>query len=72
MTKIEKLAQLFAKYKIYPERCYHENTPVRVFQRVFPNNHYSKDLETFLSYQNYEPTKRGADLPFWAEVWTLI
>lgn len=67
MKKISKLAQLFAKYKTYPKSCYNERSPLRAFQSVFPKNHYSKDLETFLSYQDYKPTQRGADLPWWGE-----
>lgn len=67
MEKISKLAQLFAKYKIYPKSCYNECSPVRVLQKMFPKNHYSKDIETFLSYQNYKPIRRGADLPWWGK-----
>jgi hypothetical protein len=65
MDKISRLAQLFAKYRIYPKGCYNKYSPVRTFQRTFPKNHYSKDVGTFLSYQNYKPTQRGADLPWW-------
>lgn len=65
MGKIIKLAQLFAKYKIYPKSCYNDHSPVIVFQKMFPENHYSRDTKTFLSYQNYEPVQRGADLPWW-------
>lgn len=67
MKKLEDLAQIFANYRIYPNQCYHDNSRVKIFQRDFPNNHYSKDLEILLSYQNYEPTQRGADLPFWGK-----
>jgi len=67
MKKISELAQLFAEYKIYPKSCYNDYSPVKAFQRMFPENYYSKDLETFLSYQNYKPTQRGADLPWWGE-----
>lgn len=67
MKKINELAQLFAKYKIYPKSCYNDCSPARVFQRMFPENHYSKDLETFLSCQNYKSTQRGADLPWWSK-----
>ena len=67
MKKISELAQLFAKYKIYPQSCYNDCSPVRVFQGMFLENHYSKDLETFLYYQNYKPTQRGADLPWWGK-----
>jgi len=65
MKKISELAKFFAKYETYPKICYNDCSPVRVFQRMFPENYYSKDLETFLSYQNYKPTQRGADLPWW-------
>jgi len=67
MEKIEELAKLFAKYKIYPKSCYDKYSPVKVFQRMFPENHYSKDLGTFLSYQNYKPVQRGADLSWWGK-----
>jgi len=67
MKRISELAQLFAKYKVYPKSCYDYHSPVRTFQRMFPENHYSKDLEVFLSYQNYEPAQRGADLSWWGK-----
>ncbi|XOB40920.1 MAG: hypothetical protein ACKKMW_02525 [Candidatus Nealsonbacteria bacterium] len=67
MKKISELAQLFAKYKIYPKSCYNDCSPVKVFQRMFPKNHYSKDLEIFLSYQDYKPTQRGVDLLWWGK-----
>ena len=65
MNKISELVKLFAKYKAYPKNCYDDSSPVRAFQRMFPGNHYSKDLETLLSYQDYKSTQRGADLPWW-------
>jgi len=65
MNKIDELAQIFAEYKIYPQKRYDKHSPVRVFQKMFPGNHYSKDLETFLSYQDYKFEQRGADLPWW-------
>ena len=71
MKKINELAQLFAKYKIYPRNCYNERSPAKVFQRMFSENHYSKDLETFLSCQNYKPTQRGADLSWWGKSFFL-
>jgi len=67
MEKIGELAKLFAKYKIYPKSCYNDYSPARVFQKFFQDNHYSKDLEIFISQQNYEPTQRGADLPWWGK-----
>ncbi len=71
MKKINELAQLFARYKIYPRNCYNSRSPAMVFQRMFPENHYSKDLKTFLSYQDYKPTQRGADLPWWGKSFFL-
>ena len=65
--RIKKLAQLFAKYKVYPKSCYGYYSPVRAFQRIFPENHYSKELETLLSCQDYDPVQRGADLPWWGK-----
>ncbi len=62
---IEELTQLFAKYRIYPHSCYSEHSPVGLFQKMFPDDHYSRDLETFLASQNYAPEQRGADLPWW-------
>lgn len=70
MEKISKLAKLFGKkngYKIYPKCCYDNCTLVRRFQKSFPEDHYSKGLKTFLYYQKYKPTQRGADLPWWGE-----
>ena len=64
--KIGELAKLFSKYKTYSERCYSDYSPVRTFQKMLPKNYYSKDLETFLYYQNYRPTQRDADLPWWS------
>lgn len=65
--KMKKIAELFAKYEVYPKSCYGSNSPVRVFQELYPDNHYSKELEAFLSYQDYLPTQRGADLPWWGK-----
>jgi len=65
MKKISELAKFFAKYKTYSKGCYNDCSPVKVFQRMFPENHYSEDLERLLSYQNYKSTQRGADLPWW-------
>ena len=67
MNKTSELAKLFAKYKVYPKSCYDDSSPVRAFQRMFTGNYYSKDLKIFLSYQDYKPTQRGADLPWWGK-----
>lgn len=63
--RLEELAQLFARYQIYPMSCYGADSPVRVFQRMFPAEHYGRDLEILLRFQDYAPQQRGADLPFW-------
>lgn len=65
--EIEKLAQIFAKFRIYSRKCYMDYSPVRVFQKIFPNDHYSRSLEAFLHFQNYMPERRGADLPWWGK-----
>ena len=65
--QIEKLAQLFPRFGTYPVSCYETNSPVRVFQKMFPDDHYSRDLETFLQFQDYTPEQRGADLPWWGK-----
>lgn len=63
--KIIKLSEIFSEYNIYQLKSYSENTPVRVFQKLFPNHYYSKDIKEFLSLHNYKSLKRGADLPWW-------
>jgi len=65
--KIEKLAKIFVKYRIYPPKCYKVTTPVNIFLKDFPDNYYSKDLKKFISFQDYDPEKRGADLPWWGK-----
>ena len=65
MVSIINLAKLFAEYKIYPRQLFSEDSPVRAFQRIYPDNHYSTQIEQFLAQQNYEPVRRGADLPWW-------
>ncbi len=65
--KIKRLSLLFAKYKIYPKSCYKNNSPVIFFKKKYPDNYFNKDLQLFLSCQNYAPNKRGADLPWWGK-----
>ena len=65
--KMKKITELFTEYKIYPGSCYGSNSPVRVFRKFYPDNHYGKELEVFLSCQDYLPTQRGADLPWWGK-----
>lgn len=64
---MRKVAKLFAKYKVCSKNCYGNDSPVKVFQKTYPDNHYSKELEVFLSYQDYLPTQRGADLSWWGK-----
>lgn len=67
MQNLEVLAKTFADYKIIPKNCYVDNSPVRVFQRLFPDDHYAKDIERFIFYNNYERLRRGSDLPWWGK-----
>lgn len=62
---VGELAALFAKYKTHPKSRFDGTSAARVFQKMFPNNHYSKDIGTFLQAQNYKPAQRGADMPWW-------
>ena len=66
-NKINELAHLFIQYQIYSKDCYDSYSPVSVFQKEFPQNYYAKDLEIFISQQNYESIQRGADLPWWGK-----
>jgi len=67
MKEISKLAQLFAKYKIYPKEKFTTNTAVGWFLEN-SDNYYAQNLRNdFLPEQNYPSEKRGADLPFWGE-----
>lgn len=67
IDSISKLAQLFAYYRVYPSECYTEGTIVRILQKMYPDNHYCRDMDTFLKYQDYGRTQRGADLPWWGQ-----
>lgn len=67
MGKINELAQLFAKYRIYPKEKFTINTAVGWFLEN-SDNYYARDLRNdFLPKQDYQSEKRGADLPFWGE-----
>ncbi|MGA8941651.1 MAG: uracil-DNA glycosylase family protein [Thermoactinomyces sp.] len=65
--KIRRLAELFAEYRTYPYERYQHNSPAIVFQEMYPENHYSKDLNIFFEYQDYSTDQIGADLPWWGE-----
>lgn len=40
-------------------------SPVRSFQHIYPENHFSSQVEIFLREHIYKPSQRGADLPWW-------
>lgn len=67
MEKVSKLAQRFAKYKIYPKEKFTVDTAAGWFLEN-SDNYYAQDLRNdFLPEQNYQSEKRGADLPFWGK-----
>lgn len=63
--KLEALAELYAKDRIYPLNCFTNSSIVRIFQKKYPQNHYSREVELILKRQPNEPAQRGADLPWW-------
>ena len=65
--KIEELAHLFTKFRIYSNKCYNDGSPVVIFQKMFPDDDYSQYLKTFLASQDYVHDRRGADLPWWGK-----
>lgn len=67
MDRITQLTKIFADYQIYSKQLYLSNTPVRIFQQMYPLNHYSNQMETFLQHHNYTPVRRGTDLPWWGK-----
>lgn len=64
---MKQLTQLYADYKIYPLEYYKYDSPVRVFQSLYPNDHFSQDIEGFLQGHDYQKERRGADLPWWGK-----
>lgn len=69
MTQVKnnliELSNIFSRYKIYPVSKYISGSPVRCFQRLFHQNYYTSQVETFLQSHTYKPVQRGADLPWW-------
>ncbi|MDD4569987.1 MAG: hypothetical protein PHE70_07690 [Tepidanaerobacteraceae bacterium] len=65
--KIKELSLAFAQYKIYPLSKFIDDSPLRKFQELYPSNHYSIEIESFLTNHNYSPIRRGADLPWWGK-----
>ncbi|MDP2946335.1 MAG: hypothetical protein Q8N61_02690 [bacterium] len=65
MNQIMTLSKIFARYRAYPISKYIPQSPVRCFQRLYPKNHFSSQVEAFLREHIYNPAQRGADLPWW-------
>lgn len=65
-NKIYKLSELFKGYCIYPSGNY-TGSFLEHFLITHPDNHFSKDITTFLSIHNYQQDRIGADLPWWGE-----
>jgi hypothetical protein len=64
---ITKLAEIFQNYKTCPQKCFIDGSPVREFIKKYSTDSYAMDIQTFISYQDYKPTQRGADLPWWGK-----
>ncbi|MDE3839068.1 hypothetical protein C0966_06755 [Bacillus methanolicus] len=63
---IAKLANIFVEHGIYSKnRFASSNCPLRVFQKIYPEDVYSKQIEEFLRYQPEHHSGNGADLPWW-------
>lgn len=67
MNIISKLSSIYSEYKIFPLSTFHQSTPLKVFQAMFPENYYIKDMDIFLMEHDYNKIRRGADLPWWGE-----
>ena len=67
MNIICELSSIYSEYKIFPLNTFHQNTPLKVFQAMFPENHYKKDMDVFLIRHDYRAIRRGSDLPWWGE-----
>lgn len=65
-NKIYELAELFKGYYIYPSGSY-PGSFLEHFLHTHPDNHFSKNITTFLSIHNYQQDRIGADLPWWGE-----
>lgn len=65
MEKIIQLSRLFLDYEIYPKPLFTNETPVKVFQKLYPQNHYSGEVEALLKLHDYNSVRRGSDLPWW-------
>jgi hypothetical protein len=63
--KISELSKVYCEYKIYPLDCFNSKTFIRKFQSDYKDNHFSRDIEIFLSHHKYSQDRIGADLPWW-------
>ena len=63
----EKLYEIFKEYNIYPQDKFIKGTAIRVFEELYPDNHYTKDFKELLKKQETKPTQRGADLSWWGK-----
>jgi len=64
---IDVISRMFADYKVFPEEAFREYSPLRVFQKKYPDNYYSNEVEEMMKIQKYKQIKRGADLPWWGK-----
>lgn len=67
MNGILNLAHLYRDFQIFPKEKYTSGTPLIEFQKLYPNNYYSQDINLLLEQQNYDSHLRGADLPWWGD-----
>ncbi|MEH7502912.1 hypothetical protein V7152_13025 [Neobacillus drentensis] len=67
MRDILNLAHLFKEFQIYPKEKFSSGSPFIEFQRLYPKNYYSQDIDLLIELQDYSPIRRGADLPWWGE-----
>lgn len=63
---IAKLANIFVEHGIYSKNRFESSDcPLRVFQKMYPEDEYSKQIEEFLKHQPDSHSGIGADLPWW-------
>jgi hypothetical protein len=61
------ISRVFADYNVFPEENFKENSPLRVFQKLYPDNYYSNEVEALIKLQKDKQITRGADLPWWGK-----
>lgn len=67
MKIISELSSIYSEYKIFPLDTFRQNTPLKVFETMFPENYYKKDMDAFLLKHDFRAIRRGADLPWWGK-----